>query len=453
MKREKLQKSMGLIEDEFIEEAAPYNAKPMTSLARASINIKRLAILAACVAILAGTVIGAIIYNIGKNPIEDEQITPADESEDFPPIPIYDDAQYSAEDIARLIYSRGIEMGTATTAYKKVYVSKDEDLYIDPLPEEEYLTVYKRKEEQKELDKEEFSKFTDDILTRLYERRNMPKPTYEIMEQNDHSNSENKRLVASVNRSDKDLKLLPLFSQRPHINSASFSFNSSPESGHFLIGEAKASMFVSTISDEQIKADLAILQKELFYIFDVEFKDVTVSRYYIQDREYPYSITVTFYNSTNEADHSSDNISVTFSNRNSKTSLVLPKVVISYNQYRDSMSVPVKKVKKISLSEAEELLYKGYVFGGHSCPLCMSSQTPVDFEGYDYVKIVYISGYNEYTESIPFYAFYKYIGNTRSGNKIFAMTYVAAIEVSGYEEYFEAQEKNHVDISESTEDE
>ena len=44
---------------------------------------------------------------------------------------------------------------------------------------------------------------------------------------------------------------------------------------------------------------------------------------------------------------------------------------------------------------------------------------------------------------IPFYAFYKNIGRSENGNLIYAKTYVPAIEVSGYKEYFESQEANH----------
>ena len=44
---------------------------------------------------------------------------------------------------------------------------------------------------------------------------------------------------------------------------------------------------------------------------------------------------------------------------------------------------------------------------------------------------------------IPFYAFYKNIGTSANGNTIYAKTYVPAIQVSGYEEYFESQKDNH----------
>jgi len=44
---------------------------------------------------------------------------------------------------------------------------------------------------------------------------------------------------------------------------------------------------------------------------------------------------------------------------------------------------------------------------------------------------------------IPFYAFYKQIGTAENGNLIYAKTYVPAIKVRGYEEYFESQIQNH----------
>ena len=95
----------------------------------------------------------------------------------------------------------------------------------------------------------------------------------------------------------------------------------------------------------------------------------------------------------------------------------------------------------ISLEEAEVLLEKGYVFGGHSCPLCMREQDVVDFTDYDHVGIEYVQrvtndGYtNEY---YPFYAFYKKIGEGR-----YARTYVSAFRVSGLDEYFESQRSKH----------
>ena len=107
----------------------------------------------------------------------------------------------------------------------------------------------------------------------------------------------------------------------------------------------------------------------------------------------------------------------------------------------------IGNAKKISLQDAEKLLYKGYVFGGHSCPLCMAEQEKISFRGYDYVDIEYVFGDDKGNingrTAIPFYAFYKKIGTAKNGNEIYAKTYVAAIELKGYEEYFESQKSKH----------
>ena len=427
-RNEKLHRSFELIEDEFIVEASPQMAKPMVAIRKHI--IKKVALIAACACLCVAAI--PIFFLFGKyKPIEEP-----------PQIPVYDDAQYSALDIARFISSKGNPMGTATTSYEKVYVSQDKELNIGTIPNEEYLTVYKIKEPQKELDEAEFSTFATNILSHWYEKRNVPMQTFEIINREKYSDPENKWLEASVNRKE-DIHVLPIIAQRYYMNSATFAFEVWPIQGPFILGEAKVSMFDSTISDEQIIADLEPLKKELFYIFNVEFKDVTVNRRYVAGEKYPYSITVRFYNSTNEFDNSSDNMTIVFSHRSKRTDASLPYINIRYDQYRDDTTVPLKKVKMISLEKAEELLCKGYVFGGHSCPICMSEQSPVDFEEYDYVNLEYVRGYNEYSELIPFYAFYKYIGNDSGGNKVFAKTYVPAIEVSGYEEYFESQAKYH----------
>jgi hypothetical protein len=70
----------------------------------------------------------------------------------------------------------------------------------------------------------------------------------------------------------------------------------------------------------------------------------------------------------------------------------------------------------------------------------------VDFYNYDFVDIVYIQSVKPYEgpkNIIPFYAFYKKIGIAENGNEIYAKTYVPAIRVSGYEEYFKSQEAEH----------
>jgi len=79
----------------------------------------------------------------------------------------------------------------------------------------------------------------------------------------------------------------------------------------------------------------------------------------------------------------------------------------------------------------------------------MANQEKVSFDDYDYVSFEYVREYpssengNESRAFIPFYAFYKEIGMADNGNKLFAKTYVPAIEIDGYEEYFESQAETH----------
>ena len=98
--------------------------------------------------------------------------------------------------------------------------------------------------------------------------------------------------------------------------------------------------------------------------------------------------------------------------------------------------------RMLTLEEAEEMLSRGYVFGGHSCPLCMAEQEALDFSDYDGVEIEYVHSMDSLIY-IPFYAFYKDIGTNEYGVPSFAKTYVCAVEVSGLDDYFEGQEVYH----------
>ena len=96
----------------------------------------------------------------------------------------------------------------------------------------------------------------------------------------------------------------------------------------------------------------------------------------------------------------------------------------------------------ITLSEAEIMLKNGYVFGGHTCPLCMAEQDSIDFSDYDLVGIEYVERLGDdgrtTNELFPFYAFYKKV---KEGS--YARTYVPAFRVSGLEEYFESRKNIH----------
>ena len=100
----------------------------------------------------------------------------------------------------------------------------------------------------------------------------------------------------------------------------------------------------------------------------------------------------------------------------------------------------------ISLAEAEALLYKGYVFGGHFCDLCMDAQEMIRFEDYDSVSFEYMfssTAGGKPGDVIPCYAFYKAIGTSDHGNTIYAKTYLPAIEASDMDPYLQQQQQHH----------
>ena len=118
-----------------------------------------------------------------------------------------------------------------------------------------------------------------------------------------------------------------------------------------------------------------------------------------------------------------------------------------YHQLAEQRYVISAYAKRISVEQAAALLAKGYVFGNHVCELCMAAQDKIDFESYDYVGLTYqTSGYLlsvTVKEAVPFYAFYKKLEDTENGLTRYAVTYVPAIHVVGYEAYFRNRKDNH----------
>lgn len=104
--------------------------------------------------------------------------------------------------------------------------------------------------------------------------------------------------------------------------------------------------------------------------------------------------------------------------------------------------------KVISVKEAREMIEKGYFFGGHSCPICMAQNEPVDFNDEVYVDLIYMDGSTKGL-SIPYYAFYQYIGKLENGMDEYAAIYVPAVKVEGMDKYFKDLAEQHEALKES----
>lgn len=125
--------------------------------------------------------------------------------------------------------------------------------------------------------------------------------------------------------------------------------------------------------------------------------------------------------------------------------LVFKKLTYSEPRNTADYTVTVGKAKTVPLTEAEELLKAGYVYGTTGCLLCREVGCDVDFSEYDSVGLVYKkSTAGHFLWSVPFYAFYKQVGDE------YAAVYVPAVEVTGLEELFAEYTENHTHIATHT---
>lgn len=99
-----------------------------------------------------------------------------------------------------------------------------------------------------------------------------------------------------------------------------------------------------------------------------------------------------------------------------------------------------EEVELIGEDAARELLYKGYAFGiSNVCPICFPDPGEIAFDDNSECMLMYFRDYTSKCDwLIPFYAFSEPINNTMCG-----VVFVPAIEIEGYEEYFEKQHTPH----------
>lgn len=392
----------------------------------------RFGAIAACFALIFGAV----------------QIIPSMKKNTLPIVPTWDTAYYSAEDVAN-VFDFMKNYDSATNAYTKIYVPDEKYLYTNSVIDDEYLSVYQRMKAAKALSRLEFQFFIDAILPKLSDSLDVHKPNYKITEENDILGN---RLFARA-----DVGPYHIWTYQ---NSARNSFNFRKNEGEIIM-DGEAVRIDQRLSDEEILESLQSIKNKLFSIFNVSFSDVKVIRRFDSYSKngaetvyiYFYDESAHYLNST-ASKPISDYICISFDNAmNYSGDIVSDDILkiceISYSKLRisvDNEYLLVMRAKKISISDAEALLYNGYVFGGHSCRLCMEEQDKVSFKGYDFVGIEYVFGYNntgEPSDIIPFYAFYKNIGTSKNGNTIYAKTYVPAVEVRGLEAYFQNQISKH----------
>lgn len=474
MSKEDLMEAMGHVDDRILERYVQAEKR----LATKKIWVKRVAA-AACFALIIGLftfgIWGGLFPNVSILPTSGPigpsiQIgvpstptmtlpnhtavptVPPSTIPDNPPFviptpPVYPDAAYTAWDIAAMFPGAWLD---STSYYQCIYTEKAEYLDVCPVPTAENLPVFQYQGIPSNKEEAEVRYFIDTVLCRLSRALEIEIPEYTLV--SDSFLGDPTYYHTTIDTEDYSIYFTEAsFGIVPYALDASTPIR--------LNGEIV--QIDQRQNNQDILNSLEGIKQTLFDILDVSFADTHVVRKYINEIDpNVYAITVYYYNRDESELNTllqtgfapqSGFISITFDNYNNWNQCaindhLLSNVQIHYQMEATERNYPVKtQQRRISLEEAEVLLYNGYVFGGHRCPLCMKAQVAVDFADYDYVGLEYLftRSYNKPTEGIPFYAFYKQIGVTENGNLIFAKTYVPAIEVSGYTEYFESQKEEH----------
>ena len=208
------------------------------------------------------------------------------------------------------------------------------------------------------------------------------------------------------------------------------------------------------MSDEEMMQHFKPAAQQINAAFGTSFHDMSVVKAFNESSPSRINyVTIFLYNKENEPSDkigdipASDYIMIEFfvEQKDAEADAGL----ISYVHYRvpvEERMVQLREEPLLTLAQAEELLEKGYVFGGHSCSLCMQAQEKLDFSEYDYVGFEYVMGEAD-SEGVrlyvPFYTFYKKLESAPNCNERYAKTYVCATPVTDIESYFEMQAANH----------
>lgn len=326
----------------------------------------------------------------------------------------------------------------STTSYEKVYSPNVEYLYINPIPNEKYITIYKGYYE-KQISQQEALSLVDEFFPKIAKFLNIDTPEYIVHSYSSHINIEDKFANNDYYGISMGVTNMP---NRNIVNFSNFKNPLTLDNETFYIHKNQ--------SDTEIINSLSNLKIKLFDLFKVYFNDAKVIRHYNSIYD---TYVVYLYNSEKHTLNKlpgdapyTDYISIAFDDYDNESNDIYYVRDVWYWSFRTeskSHSKPIAQKELLPLEKAEEYLQKGYVLGMGGCPTCQAAQKAIDFANYDYVSFEYKGGINIGDLTLPYYAFYKNIGTAENGNMIFAKTYVPAVEVDGYEEYFINKHNNH----------
>ncbi len=310
--------------------------------------------------------------------------------------------------------------------------------------------------ESKALDAAEFADVVPPILTRLSHAMGLRFPEYEI------TSTQYSVEITYTNTTFSDLSGFSLTASQSDRTYEIYLRQRSNNNPQKLMLNDVDIQLDQTLSDSKIIASLTPIRDILFEVFGVDYPDIMIKRGYDESGEHGVSsLYVYFYDPSSPLNHYQDTpcenyIELYFNNIDNGTGDILSDSILTvanikcefYREGAESSMISSQHLRMLTLREAEAFLYAGQVFAArHFCAICAESAKQIDFHDYDRVSLIYrcrpISDDESVYTGIPFYVFYKEIGTAKNGHKIYAETYVPAIEFNSYEEYCKSEELLH----------
>lgn len=440
MKKKDWNDGLNYIRPELIKKFIEQKDKNTRKMERRQFLL-RFAATVACLALL----VTGIVVGTKFSPDSNSKYVPKGE----PWTPVLDssitEVSITADHVAELM--KAYASYGSTNQYIKIYTNSLAYEDILPLPKAEYLPIYFR--DRSKVDIVSLKAFINKYIDPATKLTNIGSRGYVLQQEEWEENIVS--CWATITGVENSVTFNTSAWRQTVVCDARYG-----EDDRMLI-QGKYISLLETDSDAQIKKKL---KKTIAYIcdlFDMEYTDIQITRSYSEDMLFGISVSLYTREDTALSQliyglRASKDIILHFNTamgrgsaynwEGSKNEAFLTRVVIREvrNNWMDDFKIT--KAPMISLKEAEDLLDKGYVFGGHSCPKCMSEQPEVDFSDYTCVGIEYLND-KRVEQYMPFYAFYKYIGETEYGIGTYAKTYVPAVKVEGMEEYFMIQADKH----------
>ena len=417
MNADNLMNSLEFIDDTLLEAAADSMRKRKRPL-----PWKSLTALAACLALVAGL----FVYNLS-------------------PVPVYPNALFSAKQLGAMLPSY---KGAATNNYVTEAFPKASMLNVPSLPWTTSLNVYRfNGAEPTAAEVEELMARVYPKLEKLY-GKDIPIGQVE-QTKTGYAHSNNYDYISETRFGDWWARG---YNSR---NSLNISWGNIAGTPLVLNGITLKAHYSQT--DEQIINGLSPAVSHLEETFGLTLSEYKISKSYSTSNGYLNYMQVWLYDEDSVLDRtlakyadkppiycSGDSICLEFWPYYTGDSETIYCKMIRYEASMQNRHEIYAQCRMITLPEAQMLLAKGYVFAPHACKLCMKEQDSVDFTFCDRITLKYVYGdYENQRIGVPFYVFYKRIDSNKDGIVLYAKTMVPAIEVSGLEEYFAEQEKQH----------